>query len=156
MKFSTRHDVDVPAERLFDAVVDFDRIERVMVRRGARVQRADPAKGFPMAWNVAFTWRGQLREMALSVRQFDRPEAVVLRGEGEAFDMTVEASVVALSRRRSRLLLLVDLKPRTMKARLLLQSARLTKARLDKNFADRIGEYVADATAADLPAASAA
>ena len=156
MKFATRHDVDVPAERLFDVVADFDRIERVLVRRGARVQRTDPAKGLPMAWRVAFNWRGRMREMALAVTRFDRPEAVEMRGEGEAFDMTVHASVVALSRRRSRLLLVADLKPRTIKARLLLQSARLAKTRLDNSFSDRIGEYVADATAADLPAASAA
>ena len=78
------------------------------------------------------------------------------RREGEAFHMTVEASVVALSRLRSRLLLVVELQPRTMKARLLLQTARLSKARLDKNFSDRIGEYVADATTADVATDSAA
>lgn len=146
MKFSTRHDVDVPAERLFDAVADFDRLERTLVRRGARVQRLDPATGSPMAWNVTFDWRGRARSMALAVTRFDRPEAIEMRGQAEAFDMSFDASVVALSRRRSRLLLTAKVRPRTMKARLLLQTAKLTKGRLDRNFSDRVREYVAAAT----------
>jgi len=147
MRFSTRCDVDVPSERLFDAVADFDRIERMLVRRGARVQRVDPASGSPMAWIIGFDWRGRARETALAVTRFDRPEGVEMRGQAEALDMAVEASVVALSRQRSRLLLIAHVRPRTMKARLLLQTAKLTKSRLDRNFADRVREYVTSALA---------
>lgn len=146
MKFSTRRDVDLPAERLFDAAADFHQIERMLVRRGARVQRVDPAHGSPMAWHLAFDFRGREREVNLVVTRFDRPEVLEMRGHSDTFDLMLVATVVALSRSRSRLHLDAEVKPRSMKARLLLQTAKLSKARIDRVFADRFADYVASVT----------
>lgn len=146
MKFSTRCDVDLPAAALFDAAADFHQIERMLVRRGARVQRVDPAHGSPMAWHLAFDWRGREREVDLAVTRFDRPELLEMRGRSDTFDLTLAATVVALSRSRSRLNLEVEAKPRTMKARLLLQTAKLSKGKIDRIFADRFHDYVASVT----------
>lgn len=146
MKFSTRRDVDLPADRLFDAAADFHHIERMLVRRGARVQRVDPATGSPMAWHLAFDWRGRTRELDLAVTRFDRPEALEMRGHSDAFELLLAADMVALSRSRSRLNLNVEVRPRSMKARLLLQTAKLSKGKIDRIFADRVADYVASVT----------
>ena len=146
MKFSTRRDVDLPADRLFDAAADFNHIERMLVRRGVRVQRADPAQGSPMAWDLSFDWRGRARELSLTVTRFDRPELLEMRGHSDAFELTLAAAVVALSRSRSRLNLEVEVKPRSLKSRLLLQTAKLSKSRIDRVFADRVADYVASVT----------
>lgn len=146
MKFSTRRDVDLPAERLFDAAADFHQIERMLVRRGARVQRVDPAHGSPMAWHLAFDWRGRTREVDLAVTRFDRPELLEMRGHSDTFELMLAATVVALSRSRSRLHLEAEVKPRSMKARLLLQTAKLSKGKIDRVFADRFADYVASVT----------
>lgn len=142
MELSTRHDVDMPAEALFDAVADFDRLERMMVRRGAQVTRVEPSAGSTMAWDIAFEWRGRTRELRLQVTSYDRPERVRMHGTSDSFDIDIKADVVALSRYRSRLMLTIGVKARTIKARLMLQTAKLTRNSIDKKFEARVAAYV--------------
>lgn len=74
MKFSTRIDKEVTAEQMFDALADFDRIERMLMRRGVSVSRLNDISAGARAWDLAFSWRGQRRELQLVLVQFDRPE----------------------------------------------------------------------------------
>ncbi len=144
MKFSTRIDQEIPAEQLFAAIGDFDALERMLISRGASVVRIDPAKdpGTVMGWRIGFDWRGKARKLKLSVDRFDRPEAIGMQGRSEALDMTINATVVALNRSKSRLIFELEIRPRNMKARLMLQTAKLGKSELDKRFERRIREYV--------------
>lgn len=142
MKFSTRKDADVTAEVLFDAVTDFDRIERMMIARGARLKRLDPAAEGRTAWDIGFDWRGRARQLRLAVTRHDRPEVMQLSGMSDAFNVTVDLTVVALTRARSRLVIEADIRPRNMKARLLVQTAKLGKGRLDKRFAQNADQFV--------------
>ena len=148
MKFSSRQDTDLPADQLFDAVSDFPRIERMLARRGVEITRLDPAvePGAGMAWDVAFDLSGKRREMRLSVAQFDRPEKIMIRGLSEPLDIAIEMTVIALTRSKSRLMFEVEVKPRNMRARLMLQTAKLGKAQLDRKFADRVSKFFGDLT----------
>lgn len=149
MKFSLRQDTDLSAEELFGAISDFARIERMLVRRGADVRRLDPAQepGAGMAWEIGFDLRGKRRDMRMDVTQFDRPEKIVILGEGESLGLTVEMTVIALTRSKSRMIFEVEAKPRNMRARLMLQTAKLGKAQLDRKFADRVGAFLSDLSA---------
>lgn len=149
MKFSLRQDTDLSAEELFAAISDFARIERMLVRRGADVRRLDPAQepGAGMAWEIGFDLRGKRRDMRMDVTQFDRPEKIVILGEGESLGLTVEMTVIALTRSKSRMILEVEAKPRNMRARLMLQTAKLGKAQLDRKFAERVGAFLSDLSA---------
>ncbi|KGJ02143.1 hypothetical protein [Paracoccus sphaerophysae] len=149
MKFSLRQDTDLSAEELFAAISDFARIERMLVRRGADVRRLDPAQepGAGMAWEIGFDMRGKRRDMRMDVTQFDRPEKIVILGEGESLGLTVEMTVIALTRSKSRMIFEVEAKPRNMRARLMLQTAKLGKAQLDRKFADRVGAFLSDLSA---------
>ncbi|MFN3276311.1 MAG: hypothetical protein ACK41U_16755 [Paracoccus sp. (in: a-proteobacteria)] len=144
MKFSTRIDTELPAERLFDAVGDFDALERLIIGRGASVTRIDPARdpGTTMGWRIDFDWRGKARKLRLAVTGFDRPEQIAMAGRSEALDIAILATIVALSRTKSRLIFETELKPRNMKARLMIQTAKLGKAQLDRRYARRIAEFV--------------
>lgn len=144
MKFSTRIDTDLPAERLFDAVGDFDALERLIIGRGASVTRIDPAQepGITMGWRIDFDWRGKSRDLRLAVTRFDRPEQIAMAGRSDALDIAMLATIVALSRSKSRLIFETELKPRNMKARLMVQTAKLGKAQLDRRYARRIEEFV--------------
>lgn len=149
MKFSSRQDTDLPADQLFDAVSDFPRIERMLARRGVEITRLDPAvePGAGMAWDVAFDLRGKRREMRLSVAQFDRPEKVVILGDAESLALTVEMTVIALTPGKSRVIFELEARPQTIRARLMLQTAKLGKAQLDRKFAERIGAFLSDLSA---------
>lgn len=149
MKFSVRQDTDLSADELFSAVSDFSRIERILARRGADIRRLDPAHepGAGMAWDVAFDLRGKRRELRLDVAQFDRPEKIVILGEGESLALTIEMTVIALTRAKSRIILEAEVKPRNMRARLMLQTAKLGKSQLDRKFAERVGGFLSDLSA---------
>ncbi|WP_405403778.1 hypothetical protein [Paracoccus sp. Ld10] len=144
MKFSTRIDTDLPAERLFEVVGNFDALERMVIGRGATVARIDPSNepGIGLGWNIGFDWRGKARQLRLAVTRFDRPEQITMAGHSDALDLSVIATVVALSRVKSRLLFETDVRPRNMKARLMLQTAKLGKAQLDRRYQRRIEDFV--------------
>lgn len=145
MKFSTRIDKAVAAERMFDAMADFDRIERILMRRGVSVNCVDNISAGARAWDLAFDWRGQRRELRMALIQFDRPERLALTGQSTPFDLRIDLSVVALALERSRLIFEIEVKPRNMRARLALQTAKLGKTQLDRKVAKKIGEFVDDA-----------
>ena len=145
MKFSTRIDKEVTAEQMFDAMADFDRIERMLMRRGVSVKRVDNISAGPRAWDLFFDWRGQRRELRLVLIQFDRPERLALTGQSTPFDLRIDLSVVALATRRSRLIFEIEVKPRNMRARLALQTAKLGKTHLDRKIAKKVSAFVEDA-----------
>lgn len=140
MKFSTRVNADIPADQLFDKVTDFSRLERLLIRNDVRVSRIDPADepGAGMAWNLAFGWRGRNQLLRLDVRRFDRPDVMSIDGTSDLFNLSISATVFGLSQKRSRLIFETEVRPRNMRARVILQTARLAKSRLDGRFEHRI------------------
>ncbi|MDS9467869.1 hypothetical protein RGQ15_09845 [Paracoccus sp. MBLB3053] len=144
MKFSTRQDTDLSAEVMFAAISDFPMLERMLVRRGAVVRRLDrePSGHVGNAWAISFDWRGRQRDLRLEVTTFQPKELIVMSGQSEQFLISIQMTVVALSPSKSRLIFEVDVQPRGMKARLLLQTAKLGKGQLDRKFALRIEEFI--------------
>ncbi|SDE29409.1 hypothetical protein SAMN05421538_105175 [Paracoccus isoporae] len=148
MKFSTRVDKAISAEQLFDSVANFDRLERMLMRRGVVVSRVNNiSSGTARAWDLAFDWRGQQRELRMLLVQYDRPEKLAYTGQSQSFEIRLDMSVVALARQKSRLIFELEVKPRNMRARLALQTAKLGKAQIDRRVADRVAGFVNDAVA---------
>ncbi len=152
MKFSTRQDTDLPAEALFAAISNFDAIARMLTRRGAvvRLQNATELPETGMSWLIGFDFRGRSRELTMELTAYQPPELIQFRGHSEQFELTVRMTVVGLTRSKSRLIFETDAQPRGMKARLLLQTAKLGKPQLDRKFAERIGDFVNSLSASGL------
>lgn len=150
MKFSTRFDYDCTGDQLFGVISDFDRLERMLMRRGVSVTRIDPAQepGTGMGWDIGFDWRGKPRKIRLDVTRHDRPEKLSLAGSSDALEITIDATVIALSRARSRLIFETDVRPLSMRARLMLQTAKLSKPQLDRGFERRVGAFLSEMQAA--------
>ena len=150
MRFSTRVDTDRSSAELFDIISDFSRSERALTARGAQVRRIDPAQdpGTGLGWTIGFNWQGQRRMVRLDVTRFDRPSHVTLDGHSDQFDLSINLTVVALSRVKSRLLFETEVRARNMRARLLLQTAKLGKTQLDRKYDQRIADFVAHLRAA--------
>lgn len=149
MKFSTRQDTDIPADALFRAVGNFPSLERMLVRRGASVRRLDDMvrPGVGMGWEIGFDWRGRRRGLDLRVARYEPNELIALDGTSDQFELQIRMTVVALTPSRSRLIFEADVQPRGMKARLLLQTAKLGKTQLDRKFAQRIADFVTQISA---------
>lgn len=142
MKFSARKDVEMTAQALFAALSDFDRLERILRRNRAEVTALDPAIEGAKAWDIGFDWRGRHRTARFALTRHDPDEALQLTGSSESFDIVVDLTIVALTRNRSRVVCEANLRPRSMKARLLVQTAKLSKATLDSRFAQRLDRLV--------------
>jgi hypothetical protein len=127
MKFSTRKDLDLPVEVVFDTLSNFAAFERAARRRGAEVVAAGPDAAAP-AWQLRFPLRGRMRALSLTLDRIERPEAMRFVGESRSFDIRLDLTLIALARARTRLGVELEVRPRTLSGRLLLQSMRIAKA----------------------------
>ena len=103
-----------------------------------------------MSWLIGFDFRGRSRELALELTEYQPPEVIQFKGSSDQFDLGLRMTVVALTRTKSRLIFETDAQPRGMKARLLLQTAKLGKPQLDRKFAERISDFVNSLSASGL------
>lgn len=146
MKFSTRKDIGAPQDFVFDQFADFPSFERAAMRRGVRLNRLDalPAPAAGMSWDAAFHLRGKERQVVVDVRRFERASALEYSGTSSSFEMALVLSLLAVAPGRTRLQVHFDVKPRTLAARLLVQSAKIGRKALDRKFDERVAKFGAE------------
>jgi len=66
---------------------------------------------------------------------------MVFSGVSDSFDAVVQFDLLALSARETRVTVSIDMKPKSLAARLILQSARLTKGSINKRFRNRLNRF---------------
>jgi hypothetical protein len=142
VKFSTRVDVEAPAEDTFAAFADFPRYIRLAEARGARVEVL-PAPHF--AWRARFDWNGAARDLTGEVTRLEAPLGFTAAMAAQLVEGGLEVEVTALGTARSRVRVAMEWRPVTLSGRILLQSLRLVKGRLDDRFAARVAEFAAGA-----------
>jgi hypothetical protein len=143
MKFSSKEDIEVPVADVFAMLSEFEGFERSAIRRGIEVERVakDDVPAIGMAWNTRFQMRGKMRDLALELVQYDPPEAMRFETDSQGLSGVLELDLLALSPRRTRLSVALELSPKTLSARLLVQSLKLAKSSLTKRFKLKIADY---------------
>ncbi len=146
MKFSAKQDVEAPIAYVFSALSDFDAWERAAMRRGAEATRTDKLRkpGAGMTWSAMFPFRGKARQLELRLQKMIAPNSLGFTAHSTAAEAEVSVDLVEMSVRRTRMHLVVEATPRTLTARLFIQSLRLARARLDRKFSQRVAQMVAD------------
>ena len=145
MKFSTREDIEAPIGFVFSQISDFDSHERRALRHGAEVsRRTDGPAGAGTTWDIAFEFRGLPRKVVAELVRLDAPATVVVQSVSDGLDVVTEVDLIALSQSRTRVLVSLELKARTLSARLFLQSLKLARSRTDKRFKARVLDYAED------------
>jgi hypothetical protein len=142
MKLSTRTDVTASAEDTFAAFADFPRYVQLAEKRGAKVETRDAAV---FAWRARFDWNGKDRELEGIVTRYDPPHGFAAEMTAGGLEGVVEVEVTPIDEGRSRVRVATEWRPRTISGRILLQSLKLVKGRLDERFADRVAEVGARA-----------
>lgn len=147
MKFSTREDINAPVEQVFEMLADFRGYERGARQRGAQVQRVDgltePDVG--MRWTAKFVMRGKPRKLDIALAEFDRPDTMIFSTASKGLSGQLTIDLMAMSRTRTRVSVALELKPKNLSARLMIQSLRLGKAKLNKRFKQRVADLSRDA-----------
>ena len=143
MQFSSVQDVNAPLDFVFQQMSDFEGYEAYGLRAGADVERQDTltGKAAGMQWKVEGDLRGKRRKINIELTEY-RPDNLLkffVKSSGVEATATMEA--MALTRKQSRIKVTTVLKPKTISARLILQSAKLAKNSMNRKFNHRFWTY---------------
>ena len=145
MKLATREDIDAPIEAVFEQLSDFDSFERAIMRRGAEIQRVDEmtTPGPGTAWRTNFQFRGRQRDAKINLDEHTRPDRLRASVRSSGIEMDVLIDLVAMSKTRTRMNFAIDARPKTVPARLMIQSLKLARRGMYQRFRNRIKEFAA-------------
>lgn len=143
MELTSNEDVEAPLAEVFAAISDFGSFERSAIRRGVEVQRLseDSTPKVGMGWDVRAEFRGKPRDLHLEVSSYEPSTMIALDGESNSLSGSGQIELLALSPRRTRLSVKVKIKAKTLSGRLLLQSLKLARSKVNKRFKHRVAEF---------------
>jgi carbon monoxide dehydrogenase subunit G len=146
MQLTKTQDIEAPRDAVFAALTDIDSWERTALRRGVDVQRLgqNARATLGMAWRAVYPFRGKRREVTVHITRLDPGQTVGALAEGAALSGEARIDLTALSPRRTRAVLTVQVTARTLGARLFLQSLRLAPGRVRQRFDRRVAEFAAE------------
>lgn len=141
MKLTAKTDLEVPAAHVFAMLVDHASWEREAVRNGVEVERpqGSPDSGVGAEWRIRGHFRGKPRKVALRIEEMVQDQRVLLVFDSPSMEGTSRIEVMVLSPRRSRVRADIELKPKTLAARLFINTMRLAKGRVQARFEKGLG-----------------
>jgi carbon monoxide dehydrogenase subunit G len=146
MKLTAKEDIEAPIAFVSAMFTDFEMWEKSALRRGAEIERLDrlPTAGPGMEWKVGFDFREKKRRVEIKLTALTPEQQLrfdCMSGPAEA-DVSID--LAEMGAQRTRVVVTVDVKPRTLAARLFLQSLKLAKAKVTKRFALGLAQTGAD------------
>lgn len=146
MKFATKEDIECPIEHVFARAADFAGFERQALRRGANVRKTDSNErhGLGSGWDVNFKFRGKDRQLKAAITAWEPPNGYRITSTTSGIEAVVLVELVPLSRNRTRLSMSIELKPKTIGARIMVQSLKLARGTLQRRIELRVADFASD------------
>lgn len=154
MRLEDSTDIEVPAQQVFRSLTDIDHFQRLGMRHGLMLRQVEGATVQAGAkWVAEFPFRGQMRQLTCRIDSLDAPRAITLSGKSGGYEYGAVIALTALSRTTTRLRVDVEVKPKSLAARILLQTMKLARSRLRNRFAQRLNAFGALIEQRNPPAA---
>ncbi|MBL3551607.1 SRPBCC family protein [Rhodovulum sulfidophilum] len=133
MILTCQEDISAPIERVFSRLTDFTRFERAIETRGGDVTRHagppdTPAPG--MAWTIRLHFHGAHREIEAELTDYAPPSAMCLGAASSGLGAEGRIELAALAEGLTRLSVAIDLGPKTLGGRVLMQTLKLARGKL--------------------------
>ncbi len=146
MKLNVRQDIDLPIARVYARLSDFDGWQKAALRRGAEVARTDKLDRYApgMTWTAAFAYRGKQRHLDLALDAIVPPDHLAFSGAGPNLGGTLSIDLIEMAPSRTRVVVKLEIKPRTLVARLFIQSLKLGRASVEEKFRTRVAQVLAE------------
>ena len=146
MRFNTKEDIEAPIDFVFGKISDYPGFERSALRRGVDLQRKDGggAVGVGSRWDLSFKFRGKERTAEIEIAEYVDPDGYTVRFVSGGVQGESKIELVPLTPSRTRMIVQVTLKHRTLAGRLLLQSFKLAKSSLNQRFKTRVADHAED------------
>jgi carbon monoxide dehydrogenase subunit G len=143
MKINGKQDIDVPLEFAVQILSDIQGWERAAMRRGMDVRRTDrlAAPGVGAAWSSRFSFRGKTRHVDLKLVELSPSGQMTVSFQGKSAEGTATLTPLAMGARRTRISATLDVRARSLSARLLFQSMRLARNRVVSRFEQRLALF---------------
>ncbi|RRH76926.1 SRPBCC family protein [Falsigemmobacter faecalis] len=145
MKFITSEEIGAPVADVWAVLSDIDGLEAEARARGAGLKRLE--RGASPAWKTEFRFRQRAREVELRIAQILTPELLAFDITGKAAEGSVRLELLPLSPLHCRLTVTSEIRPRTLAARLFLQSLKLARSGMNRRYRDRVQQGAALLTA---------
>lgn len=136
--FEAQHDIAAPAEYVFECAQDFARFEALARARGVAVERHGSAPKDGLAWTVRFDFRAMRRKVKVTLTEHEPPGHMRFAFRGRSVEGRSGVRITPLADGQSRLSFDVVIAPRTLAARLILQSLSLSRGRIERKLAARV------------------
>jgi hypothetical protein len=142
MKLTAKTDLEVPAAAVFAALIDHPVWEREAIRNGVEIERpvGSPATGVGAEWRIRGHFRGTARKVQVRIEELTPDQRLALGIDSPSIEGTSRLEIMVLSPRRSRLRVDLEVKPKTLAARLFINTMRLAKGRVQAKFENRLGQ----------------
>ncbi len=146
MRFTSNEDIEAPIDYVFAQISNFQTLERAALRRGAEIRRIGEraTAGVGMGWHTSFMWRGKRREVETELIEYDPPNGITALARSTLLSGRMGVDLLALSRGRTRMTVDLVVTPRTLAARLMVQSLKLARSNLSRRFRTRVSDYAVD------------
>lgn len=142
MKLTAKTDLEVPAAFVFATLTDNASWEREAIRNGVEVERppGSPERGIGAAWRMRGQFRGKARKALIRIEDMAQDQRIDMSIDSPSIEGTARIEVMVLSPRRSRLRVDLEIKPKTLAARLFINTMRLAKGRVQGRFEKGLGQ----------------
>ncbi|MBN8633232.1 MAG: SRPBCC family protein [Rhodobacterales bacterium] len=142
MKLTAKTDLEVPAAFVFAALTDTPTWEREAIRNGVEVERppGTPDSGVGAEWRIRGHFKGKARKVLARIEELTPGQRLALSLDSPSIEGVVQIEVMVLSPRRSRLRTDLEIKPKTLAARLFINTMRLAKGRVQARFEKGLGQ----------------
>ena len=149
MDFSAREDIEAPIDFVFEQVTDFKAFERSIMRRGGDVQRlhGGDAPVVGTKWKVKFRLRGKERNVDAQITEVDAPNKLKIEVTSRNAEGSMVVELVALSPKRTRVIVSADAGAKTIPAKRFFQSIRLARAKTSAKFKSLVAGFAEDVEA---------
>jgi len=148
MKLTAKADIAAPIDQAFEGLCDPDRLEQTVRGQGGIIRRnpiGPVEKG--TQWDARIAFRGAPREVSFIVTSLEAPTLMRFRGNGAAFDIAVDVELAVVDAITTRLTVTTQGAPKTLPARIMMQSLKLAHGQILARYRARIAEYVAETEA---------
>jgi uncharacterized protein YndB with AHSA1/START domain len=146
MKLTSKKDIEGPIDQVWAAMSDFEAWERSAMRRGADVSRTDALQrpGAGMAWLTRFIYRGKERKVEVKLTEMTPNAVLSFDATSTVVEAQTRVELIEMSAKRTRIHVMMEVKPKSLGGRLFMQSLRLARTKLDRKFDSRIDKLASE------------
>ena len=142
MRFKAVETINAPIEAVFDDFTDIRRVERELTDHGVGLERLDNDTGLVpgAAWHTVVQVRGRRRDADAQLVAVERPNLLRLEGKSGGMLMETNLEFDAIDPQTTELEVVVNLRARSMSAKLLLSSFRLARTKMVRGMRKRVSK----------------